>query len=189
MPSTPPSSILRWTDWSGSGLEHAILTNKDEYITARSVVISPADSRFAVSYSLSLDTSWRTLELRVSLVGTDSSLVLKSDAKGKWFDDQGSPRPDLDGAIDVDLSITPLTNTLPIRRLNLAIGESAEIITAYIAFPELTVSPDPQRYTRIGPSKYRYESMDSDFVRDIEFDDNQFVVEYPDLFRRATLAA
>jgi uncharacterized protein len=84
----------------------------------------------------------------------------------------------------VDLSITPFTNTLPIRRLRLSVGESADIATAYLAFPRLTISPDLQRYTRVSSNEYRYESLDSDFVREIVVDSNGLVITYPGLFRR-----
>jgi hypothetical protein len=64
----------------------------------------------------------------------------------------------------VDLSITPLTNTLPIRRLKLGVGESAEIATAYVAIPDMEASLDRQRYTRVAFDRYRYVPLDSDFV-------------------------
>ena len=50
--------------------------------------------------------------------------------------------------------------------------------------PSLEVIPDPQRYTRIDNRVYRFESLDSDFTRDIQVDADGFVVEYPGLFSR-----
>ena len=50
---------------------------------------------------------------------------------------------------------------------------------------ELTVTKDPQRYSCIeSRARYRYESLDSDFVREIETDRDGLVVIYPGLFRR-----
>jgi hypothetical protein len=37
----------------------------------------------------------------------------------------------VEGCIDIDLKYSPSTNLLPIRRLNLAIGESAEVTTPF----------------------------------------------------------
>lgn len=96
----------------------------------------------------------------------------------------GELRPDLDGAREVDISVSPLSNTLPIRRLNLAVGESADIITAYLTLPDLTVTFDPQRYTRLSEREYLYESRDSDFRRTITVDDTGLVIDYPGLFER-----
>jgi hypothetical protein len=93
--------------------------------------------------------------------------------------------PHLQGAIDVDLSASPFTNTLPIRRLDLPQGRSAEIQVAYVLFPDLSVALDPQRCTCLEPNRrYRYESLDSDFVREIEVDSEGLVMAYPGLFRR-----
>ena len=51
--------------------------------------------------------------------------------------------------------------------------------------PALTLTTDPQRYTCLEARKrYRYESIDSDFTRDIEVDNRALVVTYPGLFRR-----
>jgi hypothetical protein len=55
---------------------------------------------------------------------------------------------------------------------------------AYVDFEELNVLPDAQRYTRLAEDLYRYESLDSDFTRDITVDASGFVVEYPGLFER-----
>jgi len=47
------------------------------------------------------------------------------------------------------------------------------------------VTIDPQRYTCLEPMRrYRYESLDSDFTREIEVDLDGLVVVYPGLFRR-----
>ncbi|HVN28269.1 MAG TPA: putative glycolipid-binding domain-containing protein, partial [Candidatus Binataceae bacterium] len=93
-------------------------------------------------------------------------------------------QPQLRGAIDVDIAVTPFTNILPIRRLGLSEGQRAEILVVYFQLPQLTVTTDRQRYTRLGNRVYRYESVDSDFTRDIEVDERGLVVTYPDLFRR-----
>jgi hypothetical protein len=83
------------------------------------------------------------------------------------------------------LTITPFTNTLPIRRLRLKPGESAEIAAAFIEFPQLTVVKSPQRYTCLEEDRrYRYESLASGFTREIEVDGQGLVVTYPDFWQR-----
>jgi hypothetical protein len=79
---------------------------------------------------------------------------------------------------------TPFTNTLPIRRLGLKPGESAEILAVYVRVPDLAVTTDRQRYTRLGERCYRYDSVDTDFTREVEVDERGLVVNYPGLFRR-----
>jgi hypothetical protein len=87
--------------------------------------------------------------------------------------------------LDVDLAFTPFTNTLPIRRLGLKDGESADIVVAYLQVPELTPIPDAQRYTCLAAGKrYRFESLDTDFSREIDIDAHGLVTTYPGMFRR-----
>ena len=119
------------------------------------------------------------------MIGSGRKIEIAGDGKGNWSDAAGKPIPKLAGAIDIDLSATPFTNTLPIRRLKLRAGQSAEIAAVYILAPALTLATDPQRYTCLeARRRYRYESLDSDFTRDIEVDRHALVVTYPGLFRR-----
>ena len=76
------------------------------------------------------------------------------------------------------------TNTLPIRRLDPAIGESVAVTAAWVRFPELTIEPLPQRYTRLAERRYRYESAGGAFVAEIEVDDLGLVTTYEGGWRR-----
>jgi uncharacterized protein len=178
--------VVRWQDWDARGIEHLVLREGAREIVANSVVVGSADdSVFAIRYRIRCDQSWRVRSAEIGIVGTDRKIEIAGDGKGNWSDASGKPLPKLAGAIDIDLSATPFTNTLPIRRLKLKAGQSAEIVTVYILVPALTMTTDPQRYTCLKPRKrYRYESIDSDFTRDIEVDSRGIVVTYPGLFRR-----
>jgi uncharacterized protein len=178
--------IVRWQDWSGTGYEHLVLKVEPGGVIAESALLSGTDGApFAASYRITCDPLWRVRKLDVALVGDERRVEITADGAGNWADAGGAPLPHLHGAIDVDLTASPFTNTLPIRRLDLPRGGSAEIQTAYVLFPELTVTLDPQRYTCLEPNgRYRYESLDSDFLREIEVDSEGLVVAYPGLFRR-----
>jgi uncharacterized protein len=178
--------VARWQSWDGKGIEHLVLREGAREIVAESVVVGSADSAaFALRYRIRCDKSWRVRSAEVALIGSDRKIEIIGDGKGNWSDASGRRLPKLAGATDIDLSATPFTNTLPIRRLKLRAGQSAEIVTVYILAPALTLATDPQRYTCLEPLKrYRYESIDSDFTREIEVDRRGIVVTYPGLFRR-----
>jgi uncharacterized protein len=131
-------------------------------------------------YTLIADARWQ-FRLLVLVLGSRS---LRIEFDGTVWTVDGRERQDLEAAREVDISISPLSNTLPIRRLELAIGESVDITTAYVAVPDLTVVTDPQRYTRLADHEYRYESRDSNFERVITVDEDGLVVTYPGLFAR-----
>ncbi|HJU11407.1 MAG TPA: putative glycolipid-binding domain-containing protein [Candidatus Binataceae bacterium] len=177
--------IARWQDWSGLGVEHLVLNERSHQIVADAAVIGSVDDRlFAVRYQIICDAQWRVKRIGVGEVGSERAIEFVSDGAGKWVDGSGASQPQLATAIDVDISITPFTNTLPIRRLHLQKGESREIVVVYIQLPNLSMTTDRQRYTCLDARHYLYESVDSDFKREIEVDGRGLVTEYPGLFRR-----
>jgi len=176
--------IVRWRGWDGPGIEHLELRQRAGEVLADSVVICSGQTPFAVRYRIECDVNWRARRVTVDMIGSGRILVLASDGEGRWHRD-GLPAPELEGVIDPDLTVTPFTNTLPIRRLRLSAGQSAEITTAFIEFPALTVVSNPQRYTCLEEGRrYLYESRASDFKRDLEIDRDGLVVTYPDFWQR-----
>jgi uncharacterized protein len=178
--------IARWQDWSGETIEHLVLNQSRNRITAdAAILVRGKPNPFAISYHIVCDSCWRVNRTEISELGSSLTIELASDGVGNWIDKSGTPLLQLASAVDIDISITPFTNTLPIRRLNLQGGQSKEIVAAYIQVPSLTITSDRQRYTCLVPGKvYRYESVDNDFTRDIEVDSDGLVVSYPGLFRR-----
>jgi uncharacterized protein len=182
--------VARWQDWAGAGMQHLVLHEGPDAIVAEAMVMgAEEDGRpFAARFRIECDAGWRTRRVEAGQLGAGPPLVLMGDGEGHWRDGAGAPRPDLDGGIDVDLPITPFTNTLPIRRLGLGAGESADLNVVYIVPAHGTTATaviDPQRYTCLEPRRrYRYAALDIDFVREIAVDADGLVVTYPGLFRR-----
>jgi hypothetical protein len=172
--------VLRWRNTAGDGLEHAVVLVESRGVFVRGHVVGPD---FGLCYSLRCAPDWRALFLEVSTADGES-LTLSSDGQGTWFDGAGRPFEALDDCDDLDLAVTPLTNTLAIRRLTLAAGDGAEVDVAYVAAPELEVSRERQRYTRLDARRWRFESDGGAFVREIEVDAYGFVESYPGLFER-----
>jgi hypothetical protein len=172
-------------------MEHLRLLSDDGGIAADGVVIGVARGRlFRVRYEVRCDPGWRVRSVRVAKVGSEAPTIeLRADGEGGWATRDGVAVPVLEGCVDVDLSMTPFTNTLPIRRLGLAPGESAELSVAYIRVGKTQVRAGPQRYTRLESSPegrlYRYESLDSGFTADLPVDADGLVLDYPGLFRKA----
>jgi hypothetical protein len=177
--------LARWATASGDGVQHLVLRQGQAEIIAEGMVISDRDDPFAVHYRIECDPAWRVRRAEVKIAGNERRLLFVSDGEGRWTGENGAPLADLDGSVDIDLLVTPFTNTLPIRRLDLKAGDSVDIDPVYVSFPGLAVFADPQRYTCLEYGRrYRYESRDSDFVREITTDENGLVVDYPGLFRR-----
>jgi hypothetical protein len=82
---------------------------------------------------------------------------VRRSPKGQWFVD-GKRRLDLEPCLDLDVAATPLTNTATVRRLGLDVGQSEELVVAWVDVPSLAVTPEPQGYDRLpdGPNHQRY---------------------------------
>ena len=105
------------------------------------------------------------------------TLSLSVENRGVWRS-SGQELSALADCSDVDLAVTPSTNTLAIRRLSLQIGSSESIIAAWVKFPDLTVQPLSQRYARVAQDTYRYAS-NTGFSAEIVVDDLGLVTAYP----------
>lgn len=90
----------------------------------------------------------------------------------------------LDGADFFDVGFSPLFNSLPVLRYDLHRGgEPRDFVMAWISVPELEVRRSAQRYDPLsGGGTVRYQA--GDFVADVEFDEDGFVVSYPGLANR-----
>lgn len=179
-----------WTPAEGTGLEHLRLHADAQGARADGLIIGVEAGRpFRLHYTLRCDAGWRTRELWIAVTAARvRHLRLTSAGDGRWTDGGGAALPALDGCIDVDLTATPFTNTLPIRRLGLRPGESGEIAVAWVDAATLAVTAERQRYTCLetGPEggRYRFEALGGEFVAEIDVDAEGLVVAYPGLFRR-----
>ena len=143
-------------------------------------VIDSARGRY--SYELVCEPDWTFRVIRIESAADERALTIESDGKGEWTVD-GEWRSDLDECIDVDLVATPFTNTLPIRRLGMKVGDAAELQVAWVTSRASRSRADPQRYTRLGPTSYRFDSLDSDFTADLTVDDDGVVLALPGAVR------
>lgn len=184
-------SEVMWSAWDNPGLEHLHLAVHDDGIIAEGMVLGVMEGRpFRVAYEVRCDAGWRMRAVRVGIPGSGPLGVDPlSDGDGNWTTLHGNAVPELEGCLDVDISVTPFTNTLPIRRLSLAPTESAEISVAYVEGTGLQAWPEPQRYTCLekgdGGGLYRFLSLDGGFTVDLPVDADGLVVDYPGLFRRS----
>jgi uncharacterized protein len=134
---------------------------------------------YAVRYEIAVDDRWRTREVRVACdtVNGPEDTVLLSDGEGRWTVD-GEAAPQLDGLIDVDLEASACTNTLPLHRLSLALGEVTEAPAAYVRAIDLSVTRLDQTYRRLDDRRYDYTS-EANFRAVLEYDAAGLIVDYP----------
>ena len=137
-----------------------------------------------LSYQILCSAAWQTLSAQVQ-GWAGSTLVdirIKSDAGGHWWLNE-MEQPDVTGCTDIDLNFSPSTNLLPIRRLDLAVGQSAEVRAAWLRFPTFKLELLPQQYHRLDENTYRYESAGGTFVAQLKVNRSGFVIDYPGIWQ------
>jgi uncharacterized protein len=183
-------SEVYWSAIGTAGLEHLVVEQTRDGIQADGLVLRYHNQQgLRIAYQIICDPDWRTRQMRVQLLGEGKTEVkASSDGKGSWTGSDGQTIEFLKGCLDVDVMATPFTNTLAIRRLGLAVGESTEIEVAYVRMPDLQLSRARQRYTCLeknGESeRYLYESLEGDFKAELAVDGEGLVIAYQGLWER-----
>jgi hypothetical protein len=121
-----------------------------------------------LEYAVLVDSLWSTRSVAVHGRTGESVVAVRIavDESREWALN-GKPCTTVSGCHDVDLSFTPATNVLPIRRLRLGVGESAPVRAAWLRFPELVLEPLDQTYLRTGPQSYLYATS-SGFTAELQ---------------------
>lgn len=169
----------RWQTWDTEHDEVLTLRWENEGWTAMGEV-----SRERISYVLRLTATWQVSQFLLFRDQAEPDLWLGTDGAGRWGELNGAHRPDLDGCSEIDLGITPFTNTVPIRRLQLDVGDGAEITAATVDVETLGVVPVRQRYEHVAPQRWRYTNLESGESVELSVDDYGLVQDHPERFRR-----
>ncbi|HEY4227212.1 MAG TPA: putative glycolipid-binding domain-containing protein [Candidatus Limnocylindrales bacterium] len=165
--------------------EFCTLTVRDGGLSLVGTVLGAEAGRpIRIEYRVLADARGLTTAVHVrQLVGFDQrAIVLMRDPKGNWTLD-GTRASKLRSCTDIDLGCSPSTNTLPIRRLRLGIGDSKTISAAWITFPDLEVVKAAQTYSRLDETTYHYAS--GTFEADLNVDDDGLVTTYAEWRRTA----
>ncbi|MEV7961157.1 putative glycolipid-binding domain-containing protein [Oerskovia paurometabola] len=166
---------------------------------------------WVMAWSLTLGPRWVTRRLDVTVRGQDWSrdLRLERSSAGEWSArvghvgsapvDLATPGTDdpsaLADALDCDLALCPVTNSMPVLRLGLlgpdAPAEPTRLTMAWVEVPSLRVLRSDQVYTAQAPydpeagrAVVRYSSATRDVTADLTVDEDGIVIDYPHLARR-----
>lgn len=175
------SSKILWRRLDTAGHEAAQIVRRPAGWEISGVaVFSHGQQPCLLNYQFGCDPAWRTIAAQVSgWVGEDTVAVeLQVDPARRWVLN-GNEIAAVQGCLDLDLNFSPSTNTLPLRRLELAVGQSAAVKAAWLRFPSFSLEPLDQVYRRLDRNTYRYESGGGRFVAELQLNAAGFVLEYP----------
>jgi uncharacterized protein len=213
-----PGRTTRRVAWSkvegAGGAEWAEVHLTADRLSATGVAIGGDPLAYRLDYSLETSTGYvttrlvvategdgwrRGLDLRRSDAGSWTAVVTASDGErtvGASLRAAGADTTtlrQLDAALDCDLGLCPVTNTMPVLRHDLLDGGApVSFVMAWVSVPDLAVLVSHQRYTPLEagapPDRprarrvIRYES--GTYHSDLTFDEDGLVIDYPGLARR-----
>lgn len=175
-------ATLFWRRTDVTGVERLALTVSPGAVLAESTVVCVEDGGFRLDHRWRLTPDWRALSLDVRRWGPSGEARILLERAGDGWTVDGVRRPDLDGAEEPDLSVTPFCNTFPIRRT----ADSRTLDTCFVDGAAMTVARSRQRYDRLGPDRLRYVDLgiSAGFEADLHVDDHGLVLHYEHLFER-----
>lgn len=150
---------MLWRRLDLPGHDSAVLSATAGGVRLRGMAVFFENGATGLRYDVRCAGDWRTTGAEVRGWHRDRAFALQivRDPSGRWS--LGGAAVDaVAGSLDLDLSFTPATNLLPLRRLDLAVGETAEVRSAWLEWPHVRLTPLVQRYARRSPEWYDYEA-------------------------------
>ena len=193
---------IAWVKDDQHGAEFADVLISRGRLTAAGIAIGFSPIPYRIDYKLETRDHFVTSGLLVDARGEGWSrrLDLRRHFSGRWTAqtrgrgtvDMPAPGGEMStfrDALDCDLALSPLTNSMPVLRHGLLSGGGPiDFVMAWVSVPDLSVHVSAQRYTflrRDGDrSVVRYESASRDFVAELVFDSDGLAIAYPGIGRQ-----
>ena len=180
----PGESVARWRRLDVPGTDECRLARDGgQWLLRGRAMFEEPRGAARLEYRVRCDARWQTIrgDVQGDVGGAPLQLTIARSDAGEWTVN-GRPAPDLAGLVDLDLGFTPATNLFPMKRLALAVGESADAEAAWLDDVTWTLRRLPQRYTRRSATSYWYESPTAGYSGLLTVDPEGFVRDYPELW-------
>jgi uncharacterized protein len=135
-----------------------------------------------LAYRVMCDTDWRTVSGLVLGYIANRPVSFNIARQDSDWTLNGTVVPGLDQLDDLDLSFTPATNLLHLRRQNVLHGKTAKVPVAWLDIDTGTLTNLPQFYERRGTSRFWYQAPTVGYEGMLEFAPDGFIQNYPELW-------
>jgi hypothetical protein len=193
---------MAWDKENGYGTEFVELELSADRLSAEGVAIGCDPLPYRLEFTLETGPGWVTRRLEVTTRGDgwQRHLDLQRSEAGTWtieaaatgnldvdLEPPGGDASTFAEALDCDLGLSPLTNSMPVLRHDLLQTDRAiDFVMAWVAVPALAVRRSDQRYAPLGDAAEglrRIEYRSTGFVSELLFDPDGICVDYPQLGR------
>jgi hypothetical protein len=181
--------LVIWRGLDTWRAEAAWVRIDDDRMSAHGTQLGSNPEPYRLDYALRTGPEFvtETLELSLLVGAALRRRLLVRRPDGGWTVDD-DPLPEVKGALDCDLGLCPLTNTMPVLRHRLLAGdaEARDFVMAWVHVPDLTVHRSDQRYEPIDERHVRYVGVSTDYQAELEYDEHGLVLNYPEMAERVT---
>jgi hypothetical protein len=136
----------------------------------------------SLSYSVQCDLRWKTLSGRVNGIAGDQHVDYFVSHQGKGWSLNGEEVPGLEHLVDLDLSFTPATNLLQLRRVSILKNEPVQLPVAWLDFDTGRLTELKQTYQRRADMEVWYEAPSVGYKGLFALEPNGFIRHYPNLW-------
>jgi hypothetical protein len=166
----------------------ALWSSRDGWRVAGTAVFALDGEPCHLRYEVHCDRSWHSrLGMVDGWIGQKPIDFRIVSIPGQRWTLNGVEEKAVTGCADVDLSFTPATNLLQLRRLALGVGEQGEAPAAWLRFPESALGRLEQTYARVAHERYDYRAPTVEFAAQLEVTNTGFVTRYPGLWEMVAL--
>lgn len=138
---------------------------------------------FNIRYRIHTDLNWQVQKVLVEDIDRPGlNLEINRAENNSWHNEFGNRLSALDGCEEVDLSITPFTNSIALQKIA-GWRETTTFKVIYIRVPEFDLSVVEQQYTPIDLCRYKYENLTGKFSAELLVDEFGLVIDYADLYK------
>ncbi|RWM99983.1 MAG: hypothetical protein EOR84_08395 [Mesorhizobium sp.] len=172
-------AIWRRTDEPGHDAAQLKQTDLGWLLNGAAVYLSDAGPAH-LDYTVQLAEDWTTRSGSVrGFIGPLSvDLTIIRDEIG-WTVN-GQRQPAVQSMVDLDYSFTPATNLQQIRRMNLKVGDKADLPVAWLVAGASSLVVLPQIYHRVSETEYIYEAPTVPYRATLLIPEAGFAEDYPD---------
>ncbi|MTI01337.1 putative glycolipid-binding domain-containing protein [Roseibium sp. RKSG952] len=174
-------ATAHWRRLDQQGTDRCTLSQLDSgWILVGQAIWHDSSIDHCLTYDVRCDPDWHSLSADVGgeFGGRDIALRLHRTAEGWFLNDK--LQENTAECIDLDLSFTPATNLLPLRRLGLRNTASAPVKAAWLKPDLASIAQLDQIYSCLSQELVRYSS--TNFEADLQVHSSGFVTHYPELW-------
>ena len=177
---TETVAMAHWRRLDREGTDRCTLTRVENGWMLTGQAVWQEDGEVSLTYAVRCGEDWESLSADVTGTWAGREINLRIACGSQGWEMNGTPQPTTRSCADLDLSFTPATNLLPLRRLQFNGGAPVPVDAAWLVPDLARMQRLEQTYARCGEGEVDYASPG--FAARLGVHPSGFVTHYPGLW-------